>query len=225
MSLALLFPLGWAVLFVLVAGVLACLEAALSRVSRVRVEELVRDDRPGALRLQAVLSDPPRSLNLLLLLRLACELAATAIVVTYVLRRTAGTWPVVGAVAGMTVVSYVFIGVAPRTIGRQQAEGVALRGVGPGPRPHEGLRPGAAPAHPARQRADARQGLPRGAVRLRGRAARPRRAGAGARRRRALRARHDQQRLRAGRHDRARGHGAAHRHPHASSAARRCGRR
>ena len=130
MSLALLFPLGWAVLFVVVAGVLACIEAALSRVSRVRVEELVRDERPGALRLQAVLSDPPRSLNLLLLLRLACELAATAIVVTYVLRRTAGTWPVVGAVAGMTVVSYVFIGVAPRTIGRQQAEGVALRGSG-----------------------------------------------------------------------------------------------
>ena len=130
MDLTRLLPLGWAVLFVLVAGVLACIEAALSRVSRVRVEELVRDERPGALRLQAVLSDPPRSLNLLLLLRLACELAATAIVVTYVLRRTAGTWPIVAAVAGMTVISYVFIGVAPRTIGRQQAEGVALRGSG-----------------------------------------------------------------------------------------------
>ena len=130
MDLTRLLPLGWAVLFVLVAGVLACIEAALSRVSRVRVEELVRDERPGALRLQAVLSDPPRSLNLLLLLRLACELAATALVVTYVLRRTAGTWPIVAAVAGMTVISYVFIGVAPRTIGRQQAEGVALRGSG-----------------------------------------------------------------------------------------------
>ena len=130
MDLTRLLPLGWAVLFVLVAGVLACLEAALSRVSRVRVEELVRDERPGALRLQSVLADPPRSLNLLLLLRLACELSATAIVVTYVLRRTAGSWPVVAAVAGMTVVSYVFVGVAPRTIGRQQAEGVALRGAG-----------------------------------------------------------------------------------------------
>jgi len=130
MSVADLLPLGWAVLFVLVAGVLACLEAALSRVSRVRVEELVRDGRPGALRLQSVLSDPPRSLNLLLLLRLACELSATAIVVSYVLRRTTGSWPIVAAVAGMTVVSYVFVGVAPRTIGRQQAEGVALRGAG-----------------------------------------------------------------------------------------------
>ena len=62
-------PLVWAVVFVLLAGLLACLEAALSRVSRVRVEELVREERPGALRLQKVLADPPRSLNLLLLLR------------------------------------------------------------------------------------------------------------------------------------------------------------
>ena len=37
MELTRLLPLGWAVLFVVVAGVLACLEAALSRVSRVRV--------------------------------------------------------------------------------------------------------------------------------------------------------------------------------------------
>jgi hypothetical protein len=59
MELTRLLPLGWAVLFVLVAGVLACIEAALSRVSRVRVEELVRGERPGALRLQAVLADPP----------------------------------------------------------------------------------------------------------------------------------------------------------------------
>jgi CBS domain containing-hemolysin-like protein len=129
-TLAAVLPLAWAVVFVLLAGVLACLEAALSRVSRVRVEELVRAERPGALRLQAVLSDPPRSLNLLLLLRTALELAATGVAVDYSLERTDGTSAVVLAVAVMTVVSYVFVGVAPRTIGRQQAEGVALRGSG-----------------------------------------------------------------------------------------------
>ena len=123
-------PLVWAVVLVVLAGLLACLEAALSRVSRVRVEELVRADRPGALRLQRVLSDPPRSLNLLLLLRMALELGATGIVVTYALARQDSPWSVVLAVAAMTVVSYVFIGVAPRTIGRQRAEGVALRGSG-----------------------------------------------------------------------------------------------
>jgi CBS domain containing-hemolysin-like protein len=127
-----LLPLLGAVGFVVLAGLIGCLETALSRVSRVRVEELVREERPGSLRLQQVLRDPPRSLNLLLLLRLLFELAAAGVVVAYCLDRLAGsrTWAVVLAVGVMTVVTYVFIGVAPRTIGRQQAERVALLGAG-----------------------------------------------------------------------------------------------
>ena len=125
-------PIVSAVGFVVLAGVLGCLEAALSRVSRVRVEELVRDGRSGARRLQQVLADPPRSLNLLLLLRLLFELSAVGLVVAYCLDRfgESQTLAVGVAVAIMTVVSYVFIGVAPRTIGRQQAERVALMGAG-----------------------------------------------------------------------------------------------
>ena len=123
-------PLVSAAGFVLLAGLFGCLDAALTRVSRVRVEELVREDRPGALRLQKVLSDPPRSLNLLLLLRVLCELAAAGIVVAYCMDRIAGSTAVVVAVGVMTVVNYVFVGVAPRTIGRQQAERVALAGSG-----------------------------------------------------------------------------------------------
>ncbi len=116
--------------FVSLAGIFACVEVALSRVSRVRVAELVRDGRPGARQLQAVLLDPPRSLNLLLLLRVACELAAAGVVTAYFLHRVGGSWAVVIAVALMTAVSYVFVGVAPRTLGRQHAEPVALRGAG-----------------------------------------------------------------------------------------------
>ncbi len=123
-------PLLAAVGFVLLAAVLGCLEAALSRVSRVRVEELVREERRGAQRLQVVLSDPPRSLNLLLLLRVLFELAAAGTVVAYCLDRIEGSLAVVLGVAIMTVVVYVFVGVAPRTIGRQQAERVALAGSG-----------------------------------------------------------------------------------------------
>jgi CBS domain containing-hemolysin-like protein len=123
-------PLLVAALFTLLAGLLAGLEVALSRVSRVRVEELVREERPGASRLQQVMTDPPRALNLLLLLRLICELSATGIVVAYCLDRIHDSLAVVTGVAVMTVVSFVFIGVAPRTIGRQQADKVALRGAG-----------------------------------------------------------------------------------------------
>lgn len=122
-------PLLVAAAFVVVAGLLACLEVALARVSRVRVEELVRAGRPGARRLQSVLADPPRSLNLLLLLRTVAELSAAGIVTSYAVDRVAGSAAVALAVVVMVVVSYVLVGVAPRTVGRQQAERVALLGA------------------------------------------------------------------------------------------------
>ena len=122
-------PLLVAGLFVVVAALLACVEVALARVSRVRVEELCREGRAGAGRLQQVLADPPRSLNLLLLLRLAAELSAAGIVTSYCVDRVPGSWAVALAVLIMVVISYVLIGVAPRTIGRQQAEQVALVGA------------------------------------------------------------------------------------------------
>ena len=114
----------------MLAGVFACLESALSRVSRVRIEELVRAERPGASRLQRVLADPPRSLNLLLLLRVIFELTAMGLVTQYCLARLGTAPALVAAVSVMAVISYVFIGVAPRTIGRQQAERVSLAGAG-----------------------------------------------------------------------------------------------
>jgi CBS domain containing-hemolysin-like protein len=124
-------PLAVAALFIVVAAVIACAEVALARISRIAVEELVSDGRPSAKRLQKLLHEGPRSLNLLLLLRLVCEIAAVGIVTSYCLDRIGGAWAVVVAVTIMTVVNYVFVGVAPRTIGRQQAERVALLSAGP----------------------------------------------------------------------------------------------
>jgi CBS domain containing-hemolysin-like protein len=124
-------PPSVAVAFVAVAWLLACAEVALSRVSRVRVEELVSDGRPGAKRLERLLAEGPRPVNLLLLLRLACEAAAVGIVTAYSVDRIDGWLGVVAAVAVMTVVHYVFVGVSPRTIGRQHTERVALFAAGP----------------------------------------------------------------------------------------------
>jgi CBS domain-containing protein len=126
-----LLPLVAAALLVVVAGVVASLEVALSRVSRVRVEELVREGSRGAPRLQSVLTDPPRALNLLLLLRMLLELSAVGIVIAWTADRVDGALAVLLAVVVMTVVLYVFVGVGPRTIGRQQSERVALLGAGP----------------------------------------------------------------------------------------------
>ncbi|HEX4815272.1 MAG TPA: CNNM domain-containing protein, partial [Nonomuraea sp.] len=68
-----------AIALVIVGGLIAGAETALTRISRVRAEEFARDARRGAARLRAIVTDPPRYLNLLLLLRLSCELVATVI--------------------------------------------------------------------------------------------------------------------------------------------------
>jgi CBS domain containing-hemolysin-like protein len=123
-------PLVVAALFVVLAGLFGCLEAALSRVSRVRVAELVKEGRSGATRLADVLEEPRRAINLLLLLRTLCELSATGLVTSYCVDRVPGSQAVVLAVGVMVLVDYVFVGVALRTVGRQQAERVSLAGAG-----------------------------------------------------------------------------------------------
>ncbi len=121
-----------AVFLVLAAGLFACADAALSAVSRARVEAMERAGRPGAGRLLAVLSERPRHVNLLLLLRLSCELAATVMVTVACLRLINRGW-LAGLVAalGMIVASYVLVGVGPRTLGRQHPYSVSLIAAGP----------------------------------------------------------------------------------------------
>ncbi|MEU5860495.1 MULTISPECIES: hemolysin family protein [unclassified Nonomuraea] len=120
----------WAIALVIIGGLIASAETALTRISRVRAEEFAREGRRGAERLQAIVTDPPRYLNLLLLLRLSCELVATVIATLLFidLMHDQG-WAYVAAAAVMIVVSYVVVGVMPRTLGRQHAEPVALAGA------------------------------------------------------------------------------------------------
>jgi CBS domain containing-hemolysin-like protein len=125
-----LLLVGAAVL-VIAAGLFAGAETAISRVSRVRIEDLVRDGRRGALRLQQVLTDPARYLNVLLLLRVVCELLATVLVTVVCLDNLPERWEAVLVAAGvMTLVSYVLVGVAPRTLARQHAPTLACRTAG-----------------------------------------------------------------------------------------------
>ncbi|MGH3320594.1 MAG: hemolysin family protein [Streptosporangiaceae bacterium] len=126
---------GWlivgVVLLGLVASAFAGAEAAISRVSRVRVEDLTHDGRRGADRLAHVLADPARYLNLVLLLRIVCELAATVLVTVLFINWLGEGWAAVAAAVGlMVVVSYVAVGVSPRALGRRHAERVALSTAG-----------------------------------------------------------------------------------------------
>jgi CBS domain containing-hemolysin-like protein len=112
---------------VVVAGVFSAADAALTSYSRARAEELVGEGRAGAKRLTALLDDRARYLNTALLLRLLCETGAAVLLTLVVLGWYDGAiWPTVLTTVGvMLVVSFVVIGVAPRTLGRQHADRVA----------------------------------------------------------------------------------------------------
>jgi magnesium and cobalt exporter, CNNM family len=115
---------------VVVAGLLASVETALASVSRVRVAELTREGRRGAGLLNEIVQDTARFLNVVLLLRISCELAATVIVADLCIAWMDETWPAyLTAAVVMTVVIYVAVGVGPRTLGRQHADRIALAGA------------------------------------------------------------------------------------------------
>lgn len=117
---------------VLLAGLFAAADAAFGAASRARVEELVRAGRTGAGQLAMIVADRPRHINLLILLRLACELAATAMVTLAVQQLITTDWTaLLTAVLIMLVASYVLVGVGPRTIGRQHPYAVGVLVAGP----------------------------------------------------------------------------------------------
>lgn len=113
------FILG-AVLLVVLGWLAACAEAGISRVSRFRAEEAVRAGRRGSARLLTVASDPIRYLNLATLIRVASEMAAAVLVTVVCVRNVEPIWQAVLLAFGvMVLVSFVAVGVSPRTIGRQ----------------------------------------------------------------------------------------------------------
>jgi CBS domain containing-hemolysin-like protein len=107
-------------------GLFAAIDAAISTVSIARVEEMVRDERPGAVRLARVINERPRYINLVVLLRIACEITATALLVDFLYEHLGLDWGLIAAAAIMVVISFVLIGVGPRTLGRQNAYTIAL---------------------------------------------------------------------------------------------------
>ena len=145
MSLVDVWLLLVAALLVLVAGLFSSVDAALSSFSKVRAQELAAEGKGRADRLLLIIEDPPRYLNTALFLRMLSEIAAivlvTVVMLDVIVPRGGSEsgpavngdrwWAMLLALVVMLVVSFVVIGVAPRTLGRQHAEGVALLTAGP----------------------------------------------------------------------------------------------
>src|ERR687890_412710 len=120
-----------AVLLVPLAGLFAAMDAALQRVSKARVKEMRREGAKRAAALEEVVENRARHVALLLLLRILLETIATVLVTLFFFDLWGSTLQAVSASAAvMTVVSYVLVGVGPRTLGLQHPYGVALASAG-----------------------------------------------------------------------------------------------
>ncbi|MFD0362869.1 hemolysin family protein [Nocardia sp. GCM10030253] len=115
-----------AVLLVPVGGVFAAVDAALNTVSPARLDDMVRVERAGAVRLSRIVSDRPRYVNLLVLLRILCEISATVLLAAALIPLWQDDWALLFTAVVMVLVDYVVIGVGPRTLGRQHAYSIAL---------------------------------------------------------------------------------------------------
>jgi CBS domain containing-hemolysin-like protein len=120
-------PAVLTVVLVTLAAVSAAAEVALSRISRARAAELLQGGARGARALVRVAEDPAPVLSVATFLRVLGEAGATA-TLTLACVRLAGVHGTSALVAGavMAGVSFVAVGVGPRTLGRQRAEPIAL---------------------------------------------------------------------------------------------------
>ncbi|NDE71285.1 MAG: HlyC/CorC family transporter [Actinobacteria bacterium] len=112
-----------AVVFLLLfAGFLAGSESAINSISRIYVEELEEKSSRRAAWVSRVLAEPARYLNVILFVRKASELTATVIVAEELRNYVDSTTLALASAIGiMLVLSYVVVGVGPRTLGKQRA--------------------------------------------------------------------------------------------------------
>lgn len=109
-------------LLLLFAGFLAGCESAINSISRVAIELIEERHLQRATRIKKVVNEPARYLNVLLFVRKGCELTATVFVAQSLLNTyTNHALALSIAIAVMLVLSYVVVGVGPRTLAKQHA--------------------------------------------------------------------------------------------------------
>ena len=109
------------------AGFLAASESALTSISRVVIEEI--EGKRGTALLRKYTAQPARYLNVILLVRKLCEFTATVLLAVILLRNYSRAQAMALTVAIMVVLSYVVVGVGPRTLGKQQPHKYARYGI------------------------------------------------------------------------------------------------
>jgi CBS domain containing-hemolysin-like protein len=111
----------------LVAFLLAAAESSLARMSRHRAAELVEEGGRGATALLRIAGDSAAYLSVAAFVRVVAEAAAAVLITVATVGLVEGFWPpLLVSIGVMGVLSFVLVGVSPRTLGRQHADRIAL---------------------------------------------------------------------------------------------------
>jgi len=117
-----IFSILTVIALLLFAGFLAGSESAINSISRIYVEQLEEKNSRRASWVARVLAEPARYLNVILFVRKACELTATVIVAEGLRNYFESViQALAAAIAIMLLLSYVVVGVGPRTLAKQNA--------------------------------------------------------------------------------------------------------
>lgn len=124
--------LAIALLCLLLAALMTAGEAALQSFSKSRAERVVKDGNVRAEKLLQIMQDPAPYLNTSMFVRVLLEVAAIVLVAHVVFLNFEATWErILYTTLVMTLVSFIVLGVAPRTLGRLHADRVAVAASGP----------------------------------------------------------------------------------------------
>lgn len=119
--------LACALVSLVLAGLLTAAESALAQFSRSRAEALLAEQRPGAQRLLLIAQDPAPTTNASLFVRKTLEITAIVLVAWVFFGLLPDTWErLLFPIVVMVLVAFIALGVAPRTLGRQHADQIAL---------------------------------------------------------------------------------------------------
>jgi CBS domain containing-hemolysin-like protein len=113
-------------LLTVLAAFLSMSETSITRTNRIRAMHLAEEGRRGARQLLALVEQPARSLNLVLLLLLVVQFSATSLFTSLLERVVGGGLAVVIAVVVMTLITFIFAEVAPKTFAVQHTDQAAL---------------------------------------------------------------------------------------------------
>jgi CBS domain containing-hemolysin-like protein len=114
-----------AVVSLILCSVLACAETAVSRLSTAQVDQMRREGSRTAPGLAILAADRPRYINALLLAQDTLLVLSVGLVLRAMLGSAAPPLAVLVAVLAMAALIFMVVGVAARTLGKQQAYAIA----------------------------------------------------------------------------------------------------